>query len=311
MTDVPKEKIIARLRQAIAEIEGLDGETYDSPDHQQWERRTSVAIAHLFGKDSGHVSEFQHVRFFPGAIGSDTPESVYREAYDDGLVNAKKLLEAMIEEVEEFWDDKAKAKPEPSTRSVDVEPKPESSSIVWVVHGRDDRANTAMFEFLRSIGLRPLEWSQAVAKTGKSLPSIQEILDTAFQNAGAVLVLMTPDDEARLREKYRQRNDPPHEIELTPQARPNVLFEAGMVFGRSPERTVLVEFGDLRPFTDIAGLHVIRMDNTSQRRQELAQRLRAAGCPVDLTGTDWHTAGDFKPTLVIRTLELDVPGSKR
>ena len=45
-----------------------------------------------------------------------------------------------------------------------------------------------------------------------------------------------------------------------------------MAMGQSPERTILVELGHLRPFTDIAGLHVIRMDNIDpQRRQELAQ----------------------------------------
>jgi hypothetical protein len=38
---------------------------------------------------------------------------------------------------------------------------------------------------------------------------------------------------------------------------------------------------------------VVRLDNSSQRRQELAQRLHNAGCDVDLEGTAWHTAGDF------------------
>ena len=64
--------------------------------------------------------------------------------------------------------------------------------------------------------------------------------------------------------------------------------------GRSEDRTVLVELGVLRPFSDIAGRHTIRLDNTSQRRQELAQRLQAAGCPANLDGTDWHTVGNFE-----------------
>ena len=70
-----------------------------------------------------------------------------------------------------------------------------------------------------------------------------------------------------------------------------------MAMGRDQDRTVLVELGTLRPFSDIAGRHTIRINNTSQRRQELAQRLRAAGCPVRLEGTDWHTAGDFDSAL--------------
>jgi predicted nucleotide-binding protein len=108
---------------------------------------------------------------------------------------------------------------------------------------------------------------------------------------------MTPDDVAYLREPFRRPGDLPHEIEPTPQARLNVLFEAGMVMGRSPDRTVMVELGSLRPFSDVGGRHVIRLDGTTQRRQELAQRLETAGCSVSLTGTDWHTTGDFTLTL--------------
>jgi len=63
--------------------------------------------------------------------------------------------------------------------------------------------------------------------------------------------------------------------------------------GRSPDRTVIVEVGNIRPFSDIGGRHVIRINNSSERRQELAQRLLRAGCDVDLAGTDWHREGNF------------------
>lgn len=175
---------------------------------------------------------------------------------------------------------------------------PPNTREVFVVHGRNGGARTAMFAFLRAIGLQPLEWSHAIQATGKTSPYIGEILDAAFTRAHAVVVLLTPDDEARLSEPFRSPGDPPHETELTGQARPNVLFEAGMAMGRSQDRTVLVELGNLRPFSDIGGRHTIRFDGSSQRRQELAQRLEAAGCPVNLTGTDWHTAGDFHSTFL-------------
>lgn len=165
---------------------------------------------------------------------------------------------------------------------------------VFVVHGRNTAARDAVFHFLRAIDLSPLEWSVAVQSTGKSSPYVGEILDAAFSRAHAVLVLFTPDDEARLREAFRYPGEAAHETELTGQARPNVLFEAGMAIGRSEDRTVLVEIGLLRPFSDIAGRHVIRIDNSTQRRQDLAQRLGLAGCPIKLDGTDWHTAGDFE-----------------
>ena len=168
---------------------------------------------------------------------------------------------------------------------------------VFVVHGRNTAAREAMFDFLRALDLHPLEWSEAVSDTRKASPYVGEVLDAAFSRAHAIVVLFTPDDEARIKEQFRAGNDPPHEAQLTGQARPNVLFEAGMAMARSQDRTILVELGNLRPYSDIGGRHTIRLDNSSQRRQELAQRLQTAGCPARLTGTDWHTAGDFQAVL--------------
>ena len=181
-----------------------------------------------------------------------------------------------------------------SNVSLNQELRPVSDTReVFVVHGRNMKARDALFQFLRAIGLLPLEWSVAVQSTGRPSPYIGEILEVAFSRAQAVLVLFTPDDEARLKEEFRQASDPVHETQLTGQARANVLFEAGIAMGRSEDRTVLVEVGILRPFSDVGGRHVIRLNNSTKRRQELAQRLRAAGCPVNLDGTDWHDTGDF------------------
>ena len=167
---------------------------------------------------------------------------------------------------------------------------------VFVVHGRNLEARDSIFAFLRSLGLQPLGWSEAVQATGKTLPYVGHVLDAAFSRAQAVVVLFTPDDEARLSEALSAKGEPLHETEPTGQARPNVLFEAGMAMGRDEDRMVLVELGALRPFSDIAGRYTIRLNNTPQRRQDLAQRLRAAGCSVNTEGTDWYSVGDFDTT---------------
>lgn len=164
---------------------------------------------------------------------------------------------------------------------------------VFVVHGRNSDARRALFQFLRSIGLHPIEWSQAVEATGKATPYVGEVLDAAFSMAQAAVILFTPDDEARLKEDYRGDNEPNYEIELTGQARPNVIFEAGMAMGLYPDRTVIVELGNLRPISDITGRHVIRLNNSTPKRQELANRLNTAGCSINLSGTDWHDEGNF------------------
>jgi len=167
------------------------------------------------------------------------------------------------------------------------------SQEVFVVHGRNTGLRDTMFDFLRAIGLHPIEWIEAVNATGKTSPYVGEVLDVAFDRAQAIIILLTPDDEARLREVFINPSDPEYGKRLTPQARPNVLFEAGMAMGRAPNRTIIVEMGDLIPFSDISGRHIVRLDNSTERRHELALKLRTAGCDINIAGTDWHRAGDF------------------
>jgi len=157
----------------------------------------------------------------------------------------------------------------------------EDPRVVMVVHGQDPVAARAMFDWLRATNLRPQEWSQLVKSSGAASPFIGEILETAFRQAQAVVVLFTPDEQARVRpELVKGRSS------WRLQARPNVLFEAGMAFATHPERTVLVVLGDQEIPSDLAGRHYVRLDSVGALR-DLAQRLEQAGCPVDLTGNDW------------------------
>jgi len=166
-------------------------------------------------------------------------------------------------------------------------PQKRRGTTVFVVHGRDMDARNEVFAFLRSVGLRPLEWTQALKLTRKGSPYVGEVLDAAFREAAAIVVLLTPDDEAKLRAQFINSNDPVHEKNLTGQARPNVLFEAGMAFGRDPNSTVLVQLGETRPFSDVGGRHVLRLSNNPASRQEFATKLANAGCNLDTSGTDW------------------------
>lgn len=82
----------------------------------------------------------------------------------------------------------------------DVESWPSTiQQTVFVVSGRDEAIKTAMFNFLGSLGLRPMEWSQAVALTNEGTPYPGTVLDRAFKSAQAIVVLLTPDEIVRLR----------------------------------------------------------------------------------------------------------------
>ena len=241
----------------------------------------------------GYSSTHPTIKYFPSSF-----QDLYRETYvslrmmNRGRDVTNDLIRAMT----------SSTSTESQVRSSQSRPEL-NTNIVFVVHGRNEHARRAMFDFLRAIGLQPLEWLQAVKATGKTAPYIGEILDAAFSMAHAVVVLLTPDDEARLQQQFRKSNDESYEINLSGQARPNVLFEAGMAMGRDPNCTVLVELGRIRPFSDVAGRHVIHLNNTPEQRQELAQRLQSAGCPVNLEGTDWHTVGDFDAVLSLQSTQ--------
>jgi len=171
--------------------------------------------------------------------------------------------------------------------------KKKAGNQVFVVHGRDLAARDAIFSFLRAVGVKPIEWTSALAMSKKAAPYIGDVLEAAFAEARAIVVLITPDDLAQLRPELLSPHDKPYERTPTGQARPNVLFEAGMAFVTHPDRTIMVQMGTVREFSDVAGRHVVHMSNDYAKRQELAVKLRNAGCDADTSGSDWVTAGEF------------------
>jgi Predicted nucleotide-binding protein containing TIR-like domain len=172
-------------------------------------------------------------------------------------------------------------------------PEADRRRSVFVIHGRDDAAKTALFSFLRDLDLRPLEWEELVKATGSVNPFTGEVVAHAFKVAQAVVVLFTPDDEARLHEELRGPTEPDYEVMLTGQPRPNVLLEAGMALGHQPNRTIFVELGHLRPMSDLAGRNVIRLNGSPARLNDLVGRLEFTGCQVSRASSRWLDGGRF------------------
>ena len=164
---------------------------------------------------------------------------------------------------------------------------------VFVVHGRNEALRKSMFDFLRALGLNPMEWAKAVLAAKGANPHVDDVLDAAMNRVQAVVVVFSPDDEARLKENFCTKSELRTEGRLQGQPRPNVIFEAGLALGRHPEKTLLVQVGKVRGFTDIAGKHVVRLSNDFEKRNDFANRLRKLHCPVDTQGSDWTEVGDF------------------
>jgi predicted nucleotide-binding protein len=280
-------KILNSLIKRSVELQKIER---DSPAFEKWKRDTRVAITNIFGPKTEHIKDFEKITFILRSSSLVTLEFEHQEAYVKGLQNSVAILESMIEEIDQYWPSSTpKTKATVPALSITIDP-----TKIFVVHGRNTKLRDAVFDFLRSISLKPIEWNQAIARTKKGSPDIGEILDAAFNEAQAVIVLLTGDDEARLSNELLRDDDPDYEQELTPQSRPNVLFESGMAMGRYPERTILIQIGEHRPFSDIAGKHITHMDNTPEKRQELATKLANAGSKVDTSGSSWFTAGDFQ-----------------
>jgi len=244
-----KQDAIERLKERIDRIKQVKATARFGYTFTKWHQDTESLIKLIFPGERDRVHAFTSIKYEPDLTSGLNPvedESLCDRSYVIGLERAEAILQSFIDEIKE----------NPISRPFSASPDPR---LVFVVHGRDPNLRRSFFVFLRALGLEPLEWSKAVRLTGKGSPYIGEILDTAFSTAQAVAVMLTPDDQVRLLPELCSPSDPPEEYEYRLQGRPNVLFEAGMAFGRYPERTILVEIGDVKKFSDVAGRHAVRL----------------------------------------------------
>ena len=160
-----------------------------------------------------------------------------------------------------------------------------SNKQIFVVFGRNLFIRQEMFAFLRELKLSPMDWNENIIRTKSGAPYIGEIVKAGIDDAKAVIVLLTGDDEVRQKAGS---------LEITyPQARQNVLFEAGMAFSKyAMKQTILVEIGRVRPCSNFEGRSLIRLNNRPSSRKELIKLLEALEFKVDIH-SNWHTTGNF------------------
>lgn len=162
--------------------------------------------------------------------------------------------------------------------------------LVVVAHGRDEQARQAVFAFLRALELQPLEWGEMVKRTHQASPYTGDVVELAFRQAKAAVVLFTPDKEARLHPDLWGAEEEDHEKNFGERPRPNVILEAGMALMSHPKETTILEIGRVQPISNLAGRNVIRITNAGEiapKLNDLASRLAEAGCPVNTSGQDW------------------------
>jgi predicted nucleotide-binding protein len=152
---------------------------------------------------------------------------------------------------------------------------------VFLVHGRDKEFKNEIEEFLIHLSLKPLDWEEVVSQTGKPTPTTHEVILKGFELAQAIVVLMTGDDDGKLKDKFLTNNDDELERQLSPQPRLNVVYEAGLAFGMHSDRTIFVKRpGPIRKITDVDGFNYVNYDNKPDSRKALATRLETANCSI-------------------------------
>ncbi|WP_164971970.1 TIR domain-containing protein [Micrococcus luteus] len=150
----------------------------------------------------------------------------------------------------------------------------------FVVHGRDHFAAKAVRAFLRGVHIDILTWDEAKEMCNIS-PTTWEIVQKGVSTADIIIVVLSGDDQARLRPDLAGPSDPSWELSPELQPRQNVLLEAGMALGSAYEKTVLVRTQRLREISDLSGFHWVTMDGTPAARAaflgQLKKALHAAG----------------------------------
>lgn len=292
---VSNERAIQILKGHIAEAEEIASIGQRTPRFQKWLADVRTSLTRIF-PDSRYAQEFDSISYqaHGNAIFTPGPDD-HQRSLISGIRRGIVLLMSRVTEIETFG-----LAAETSVAEPNVTPRPvRDADVVFVIHGR--RYLNEVSEFLRALHLKPLEWSQArarcAAETRNPQPYVWQVVDWALTHAGAIVALLTPDDEARLREELHGASELPWERETMFQPRQNVLFEAGVAFGRDPGRTVMLRVGQLRPMTDLQGFHILPYDDDPGNRSQVVQALKTAGCPADTSGTAWYESGKITKLL--------------
>jgi predicted nucleotide-binding protein len=318
-----RELHLARLKEAISEASKLldQGVVSWTPAFMGWRDRTIQSLEVIYGKDNGYKKRFESLRFeegrddldprlwdaVPNSFAEDfhLAEQLIRDAIEDAPAPAPPTTPrtlgdpALILEAQRLYHPElGRATMDAGkSRTVMSDNKPDPRKV-FVIHGRNSRIREDLFSFIRAMDLNPLEWPEAVALTGKASPYVGEVLDAAFREVQAVIVLLTPDDDVRLSKSLWAQGESADETKYSLQARPNVLFEAGMSMGRDPDHTLLIQVGKVKKFSDVGGRHILHLTNDAGARQAVVARLHRAGCPVSMAKADWLKAGHFDITPV-------------
>ncbi len=266
MTRPPKDTAIQRLQKALDSIKDLkqSKRRSSSPEFKKWHRNTKIAIAYTFGEDSSQVEDFARISYSLSMVSTSTTDSDWQRAYINGLESAIPVLESIIEEIEEYWEDDSLT----GVTTSDKKTSPEHLRDIFIIHGRDDGTKETVARFISQLGLSPIILHEQPNQGQTIIEKFERHAEVAF-----AIALLTPDDIGSLVGE---------EQSLKPRARQNVIFELGYFTGKLDRgRVCALTKGNVEIPSDYDGVLYIPFDESGAWRMKLVQELKNAGFEID------------------------------
>ena len=259
-----KAKALERLQKVLDEIPNLKELPRRSTKFEKWHRYTKTVISNTFTGETKHLQDFEKIRYSPMVSYPGMHESEYQQYYENGLESAGAVLESMIDEIKEFWEEDGQSS-EVSTPKVNT---PEITNKIFIIHGRDNSAKSTVARFIEKQKLEAIILHEQPNQGRTIIEKFEDYADVKF-----AVVLLTPDDVGALEEQNTR---------YKPRARQNVVFEFGYFIGRLGRKKVCALLkGDVEKPSDCDGIIYIPLDDNDGWQLPLLRELRAAGFKID------------------------------
>ena len=256
---------LQRLEKALAGVRDDFADTSD-PAFVKWKRDSEVAIRYVFGDGSRQLEELSHVHYWATGVFPEPRED--EAALHRGLERARSLLESMIDEVREYWEEHIALTGQPEVNSAAGGPRTDKA---FIVHGRDNAARDAVARVMKQLDIDAVILSEQPSGGRTIIEKFEGEADVGF-----AIVLLTPDDAGGLQDS----DDGPK-----PRPRQNVVFEMGFFVGRLGRGRVCAlksDDVDMEIPSDYAGVVYVPFGEGRDWRLALAGELRSAGFKVDV-----------------------------
>jgi len=203
-----------------------------TPEWVAWQTRVQSIVVKLFGNDSAHNT----------AMKTALAVQVKENGPDKFEQCRNYIIGTLQTSVDTLKNDVFN-----ELRTESAEAPGNLSNKVFVVHGHDDAAKSALEVFLRELGLEPVVLHRQADQGQTIIEKFEKHADVGY-----AFILLTPDEVAYLKkdELIDEKTRPKER-----RARPNVIFEFGYFVGKLGRSHVCcLHTGNVTLPTDISGM---------------------------------------------------------